>query len=61
MPNSPTKGRNRNNRHRASEKGHMSLEAATVHREDLMEATIAACALIALADGCVDPSERRRA
>ncbi len=38
----------------------MKKEAATAGKEDLMEAMIAACALIAHADGHVDPVERRR-
>jgi tellurite resistance protein len=38
----------------------MKQEAAKAGKEDLMEAMIAACALIAHADGHVDPDERRR-
>ena len=38
----------------------IAAEMATAGREDLMDATIAACALVAHADGSIDPRERRR-
>ncbi|MFM9850349.1 MAG: tellurite resistance TerB family protein [Hyphomicrobiaceae bacterium] len=38
----------------------IAAEMATTGRDDLMEATIAACALVAHADGSVDQRERRR-
>ena len=38
----------------------IAAKMATAGREELMEATIAACALVAHADGSIDPKERRR-
>jgi tellurite resistance protein len=43
-----------------SERDRLQREAATAGREDLMEAMIAACAIIAHADGSVAAAERRR-
>ena len=41
-------------------KTQMADEASIAGREDLMEAMVAACAIIAFADGKVDWTERRR-
>lgn len=49
-----------NTRRHATEKENLAREVAKAGREDLMEAMIAACALIAHADGRVDVTERRR-
>ena len=45
---------------RTAEQVRAAQEAATAGREDLMEAMIAACAIIADADGHIDDTERRR-
>ena len=47
-------------RRAAKDAGKMHREAAISGQEDLMEAMIAACALVAHADGHVDASERKR-
>jgi prepilin-type processing-associated H-X9-DG protein len=48
------------NRRDTAEKVHLTSEVATAGRDELMEAMIGACAMIAYADGHVDPRERRR-
>ena len=50
----------KNRRRHATEKESLAHEVATVGRDDLMEAMIAACAIVAHADGRVDVTERRR-
>ncbi len=50
----------KNKRRHATEKESLAREVATAGRDDLMEAMIAACAIIAHADGSVDITERRR-
>lgn len=50
----------KNNRRHVTEKARLACEVATAGRDDLMEAMVAACAMVAHADGCVDIKERRR-
>ena len=52
--------RTKRNRRDTSEKVHLAREVATAGRDELMEAIIGACAMIAYADGRVDVRERRR-
>ena len=42
------------------EKTQLALEVATAGRDELMEAMVGACALVAYADGSCDVRERRR-
>ena len=50
----------KNKRCHATEKESLAREVATAGRDDLMEAMIGACAIVAHADFCVDVTERRR-
>jgi tellurite resistance protein TerB len=49
-----------NQRRAKTDRDRLEREAATAGREDLMEAMIAACAIIAYADGALADVERRR-
>jgi tellurite resistance protein TerB len=49
-----------NNRQKMSERENRKSEAAQAGQNELLEAMIAACAIIAHADGSVAPTERRR-
>lgn len=48
------------NRQKMADRESRQSEAAQAGNEDLLEAMIAACAIIAHADGAVGPTERRR-
>ena len=50
----------KDNRLDSTEKFYLAREVATAGRDELMEAMIGACAMIACADGSVDVRERRR-
>jgi tellurite resistance protein len=60
LPMEPLLPKSQTNRQKMAERERLHSEAAQAGNDDLLEAMIAACAIIAHADGSVGPTERRR-